>query len=82
MNLLRCMIATVTSILLADCFQVSTVVRLNPDGSGTVSETMLLSKNMIAQMNVMMQGFAGENDTRPEPIELFDPDRLKVVFGK
>jgi hypothetical protein len=63
--------------LLAGCFQVSTVVRVNPDGSGTVSETMLLSKKMIARMSEMMQGFAGESEAKPEPFDLFDPAKLK-----
>jgi hypothetical protein len=78
MNHFRLVIMFSALLLLAGCFHVTTVVRVNPDGSGTVSETMLLSKKMIAQMNEMMQGFAGENDAKPEPIELFEPERLKA----
>jgi hypothetical protein len=78
MNHFRHIISVIALFLLAGCFQVSTVVRVNPDGSGTVSETMLLSKKMIAQMNEMMQGFAGENGAKPDPIELFEPDKLKA----
>jgi len=66
------------NILLAGCFQVSTVVRVNPDGSGTVSETMLLSKKMIARMDELMQGFAGENGAKQESVDLFDPVKLKA----
>jgi hypothetical protein len=78
MNHFRPIISTIAFLLLAGCFQASTVVRVNPDGSGTVSETTLLSKRMIAQMNEVMQGFAGENGAKPEPLELFEPDRLKA----
>ena len=78
MNHFRHIISVIALFLLAGCFQVSTVVRVNPDGSGTVSETMLLSKKVITQMNEMMQGFAGENGAKPEPIELFEPDKLKA----
>jgi hypothetical protein len=70
--------AAISMFLLAGCFQVSTVVRVNPDGSGTVVETMLLSKKMVAQMNEMMQGFAGEGGAKPKPIELFEPAKLKA----
>jgi hypothetical protein len=63
--------------LLAGCFQVSTVDRVNPDGRCTVVETMLLSKKMIARMNEMMQGFAGESGAKPEPVDLFDSAKLK-----
>ncbi len=74
-----CRIITIFAIfLLAGCFQASTVVRVNPDGSGTVVESMLLSKKMIARMNEMMQGFAGNSGAGPEPIELFEPAKLKA----
>lgn len=78
MNHLRRIITFVAIFLLAGCFQVSTVVRVNPDGSGTVVETMLLSKKMIARMNEMMQGFAGEDGAKPEPIDMFEPAKLKA----
>ncbi len=78
MNHFRLITMSIAIYLLTGCFQVSTVVRVNPDGSGTVGETMLLSKRMIAQMNEMVQGFAGENGAKPEPIELFEPDKLKA----
>jgi len=72
------MMLLIAIFMLAGCFQASTVVRVNPDGSGTVVETMLLSKKMIAQMNEMMQGFAGESGARPKPLELFEPAKLKA----
>jgi hypothetical protein len=74
----RRIIPVIAMFFLAGCFQVSTVVRVNPDGSGTVVETMLLSKKMIVQMNEMMQGFAGESGAKPEPFELFEPAKLKA----
>ncbi len=63
---------------MSGCFQVDTVVRVNPDGSGTVVETMMLSKKMLAQMNEMMQGFAGEGGAKPQPIDLYEPAKLKA----
>ena len=74
----RLVITVVALFLLAGCFQVSTVVRVNTDGSGTVVETMLLSKKMIARMNEMMQGFAGEGGEKPESIDMFEPAKLKA----
>ncbi len=78
MNHLPRMLFALALLLLAGCFQVDTVVRVNPDGSGTVVETMMLSKKMLAQMNEMMQGFAGEGGAKPEPIDLYEPDKLKA----
>ena len=78
MNFLFRLSFIISLILLAGCFQVDTVVRVNPDGSGTVVETMMFSKKMIAQMNDMMQGLAGEGSAKPEPIDMYEPDKLKA----
>ena len=45
---------------------------------GTVVETMMLSKKMLAQMSEMMQGFAGEGGEKPRPVDLFEPGKLKA----
>jgi hypothetical protein len=78
MRFMQWVIAGITLCLLAGCFQVATVVRVNPDGSGTVEERMLLSKKIIAQLNEMFQGFAGEGGEKPKPMEIFEPEKLKA----
>lgn len=78
MHYFKRLTAAVAMFSLAGCFQVETLVRVNPDGSGTVVETMMLSREMIAGMNGMMQGLAGENGAKPPPMELFEPDKLKA----
>lgn len=77
MKLIRLLITGCMLFLLAGCFQVTTVVRVNPDGSGTVEESMLLSKKMFAQIEEMMQGFAGDEGEKPKPLDLFEPAKLK-----
>jgi len=44
---------------LAGCFQVSTLVRVRPDGSGTIEETFLMSKELVEQMKAMEKQMAG-----------------------
>jgi hypothetical protein len=77
MKYVRWFISGVALFFLAGCFQVTTVVRVNPDGSGTVEESMLLSKKIIAQMDEIMRGGAGDGGAEPKPVELFDPAKLK-----
>ncbi len=77
MKYLRWSIPMVALLFLSGCFQISEVMHLNPDGSGTVEETMLMSKKFFAQMNQMMSGFTGESGAKAEPPELFDPAKLK-----
>jgi hypothetical protein len=63
-------------IMLAGCFQVETKVRVNPDGSGTVEEKMLLGKKMVEQMEHMAQSFSQEGK-KAEPFSLYDPKKLR-----
>lgn len=68
----------VTALLtLAGCFQVTTVVRVNPDGSGIVEERMLMSKKLLAQLNEFVSAFAEEGAEPPKPVELFEPEKLR-----
>jgi hypothetical protein len=55
---LRSLCAIFVATVLAGCFQVETVVSVKPDGSGTVTETMLMPKAMVEQMKQMTEGFA------------------------
>lgn len=43
-------------ICIAGCIQVSTVVKVKPDGSGTIEETLLINKAAMQQVEGMMQG--------------------------
>jgi hypothetical protein len=54
---LRVLAALVVAIFFAGCFQSEVVVTVKPDGSGTVTETMLMSKAMVDQMKQMAEGF-------------------------
>jgi hypothetical protein len=69
-------------LVLPGCFQVDTVIKVNQDGSGTVEETMLVSKKLLAQMNEMMQGFAGQagnkGKNKVQPLDIYDPAKLKA----
>jgi tetratricopeptide (TPR) repeat protein len=47
-------------VCLAGCIEVSTVVRVRPDGSGTIEETLLISKTAMRQVEAMMQGMTAQ----------------------
>ena len=81
MKFLRWSIPAAALFFLSGCFQVSEVMHLNPDGSGTVEETVLLSKKFFAGMNDMIGGLTGEGSAKPEPLDLFDPAKLKEQAG-
>jgi hypothetical protein len=83
MKHIRWIACSLAMVFLSGCFQEKTVIRVNPDGSGTVEEQMLLSKKLVAQLEEMMKGFGGEgDDTKAKPMELFEPAKLKEQARK
>lgn len=61
----------IMSILLgiSGCLQVNTVIKLKPDGSGTIEETALMSKSFIQQMKAMMEAMTAQMEQMMEQTE-------------
>jgi hypothetical protein len=77
---LKMFLVWVTFLILTACLQVETVVKVRPDGSGTVEETFMMKKELLRQMEQMMEAMAegmaemmteeekgGESKKAPEP---------------
>jgi len=67
-------------LLLVGCIQTDIVVNIKPDGSGTIQETVLMSKQAAAQMKMMMGEMTGmegvETDADPS-FGIFDEEKLR-----
>jgi hypothetical protein len=59
----------IAPLILAGCMEIETVVRVNPDGSGTITERLVMSNEIIE----MMAGMAPEG----QPVELFNEQELR-----
>jgi hypothetical protein len=59
----------------AGCFQMTTVVKLNGDGSGTIDHTMLVTKAALAQL----RNFAALGGGRAQPIDLTSEDQARSM---
>ncbi|MCP4267329.1 MAG: hypothetical protein GY777_17450 [Candidatus Brocadiaceae bacterium] len=84
------LLAIFTLFTLVGCLQNKTVVKLNPDGSGTLEETVMVSKSFIKQMDDMAKsmisqmsagmGQAGQKDGqvehKPNGFNIFDETKL------
>ena len=68
---------------LSGCLQIEKVVKLKPDGSGTIEETVVMSKASIAQMEQMAAGFGGFGDKKADKpakgFEVMDEKKLKAA---
>ncbi|MGB8167056.1 MAG: hypothetical protein WCF18_06160 [Chthoniobacteraceae bacterium] len=81
--------AFLTMLLLPGCLQQEKVIKLKTDGSGTVEETMVMSKEVIAQMKQMTEGFGsllqgkGKADATPaSPFQIMDEKKLREAAEK
>ncbi len=84
------LLAIFTLFTLVGCLQNNTVIKLNPDGSGTIEETVVISKTFIKQMDdmansMMSQMSAGMEQTeqkdgqvehKPNGFNIFDETKL------
>ncbi len=75
------------SLGLTGCLQIEKIVKLKADGSGTVEETMVMGKEVVAQMQQMAAGFGdfgGKKDEKPagKGFELMDEKKLKDAAAK
>jgi hypothetical protein len=85
-NIAKTPLILLTLAGLMGCFQVDMLIKVNPDGSGTIEETILMRKDVIEQMKSMAQSFAPEGEAPPEEeFSLLDEDELRAEaanFGK
>ncbi len=69
-------------LALAGCLQNQTVVKLNPDGSGTIEETTLMSDQIITMMAGFAQAAADPNGKPAPAPELFKESDAKEKAEK
>lgn len=72
----RYLVLAVCISFIPGCFQVETTVRVNPDGSGTIEERMLMSRMIIKQFDEMSRAFA-DPDEKPKPFTLHEEEKLR-----
>jgi hypothetical protein len=82
MTLRRCAAAIVCAVapLLAACFQSSTLVKLNPDGSGTLEQTTTMTAQALQQLQSLAS--MGDKDKKGQPADLFSADEAKKAAAK
>lgn len=87
-QVIRVLGVVVILISLMGCMQVNTVIKLKSDSSGTIEETVLISKEAVKQMKAMMEQMAnqmgkmgGKADIK-KSFDIFDEAQLKMKASK
>ncbi len=78
-------LAIAGAALLPACIQDATVIKLKPDGSGTIEKTTTMTQEMFAQLQEMQKGMGGEPEPgkeAPKPKDPFSEDEAKANAAK
>lgn len=62
---------------LTGCLEVTTVVNINPDGTGTIDETILMGKEVVAMISEFTNSFAGDTSGSAEKFSIFNEAEVK-----
>lgn len=71
----KVIITLVTLSLFTSCIRVETVVKVNKDGSGTITEKVMFSKAFADMMRSFGESFGGDTDGS-KGFTIYDPDKL------
>jgi len=80
-TLIVCAMAGLMALMIGGCVQTEIVLKIKPDGTGTIEETVLMNQMVMTQMGAMFSQMGdGELEISGEPggmPELFDEEKLK-----
>lgn len=72
-KLYKILIVLLTITLCTSCIRVETVIKVNKDGSGTITEKVMMSKVFADMMRSLGESFGSEET---KPFSLFDSEKL------
>ena len=75
-------LACAAAFLLTGCFQSSILVKLNPDGSGTIEQTLSMATQTIEQLKALAAMDADKKGADADTNELFSVERAKAAAAK
>jgi len=64
------------STIFAGCIEISTLITVNNDGSGTVEETVMMSREIIDMLTEFQNSFASDT-VQSEPFKFYNEEELK-----
>src|SRR5258707_5598699 len=76
------LVAFLAVVCLTGCLQMEQVVKLKPDGSGSIEETVILTKAALASMQQMAAGFGGDKGGGGKVPDIFNEAKIKETAGK
>lgn len=83
MRMLRVVAALGLAAVTAGCFSVDSTIKVRPDGTGTIEQTMLVNSSAMSMVSMMGQGQQGAEAAKaPTPEMMFSEEKLKEEASK
>ncbi len=73
----RCLLALLLLLPFTGCFETDTLIRLRADGSGTIEQTIRMSKQTLAQMRALASEMGDEDG-----FDLMDVEKLETLAAE
>jgi len=80
-KLLRSSVFALVALLCAGCIDVTTLVTVRKDGSGTIEETVYMSKAFEQMLNEMAASMGGKKESTAKPFKI-DEEKLKAKAAR
>ncbi|MFO7445336.1 MAG: hypothetical protein R6W90_03175 [Ignavibacteriaceae bacterium] len=74
---LHLIITVITALAFTGCLEIKTIININPDGSGTVEETLLMTNEMVEIMAGFAGSFTEDSTGNVEEFSLFNEEEIK-----
>jgi hypothetical protein len=85
MRISRLLLVLPFTLCLTGCLSSYTLVKVNPNGTGTLEQTTMINPMMLGMMAGMAQGLGGENATKSKPptvADMFKEEELRAAATK
>lgn len=85
MKLIIPLVSFIFLFLFAGCIEIITLVKVNSDGSGTVEETVLMSKDIVDMIRELANSMPPDSGEEKEEFNLFNEEELRgqaAAFGE
>jgi glutaredoxin-related protein len=75
-KILLSFVVFLNALFFTGCIELSTLINVNSDGSGTVEETVMMSSKIIEMISELEKSFT-DDTTEYEPFQFYDEEALK-----
>ncbi len=82
MHVFRVAATLAVAAMTAGCLSIDSNIKVKPDGTGTIEQTMLVNSSAMGMMSMMGGGESGDAPKGPTPDDMFSEEKLRAEAAK